>query len=153
VLKADALGHFTMDGSQGQKLAGSSYCGPVFWEGPAGPTLFTWPSNGKISGYKIANGRAETPPAYSGSVAAGGLGGGLTISSNGANGGILWGYYNGGLRAFDAMDLSKELWNSSTNKMRDDPGTWTKFGAPVVANGKVYVPTFSDQLVVYGLLP
>jgi len=32
------------------------------------------------------------------------------------------------------------------------PGSFAKFAIPTVANGKVYVPTFSNQLVVYGLL-
>jgi hypothetical protein len=64
-----------------------------------------------------------------------------------------WSPQPGVLHAYDATDLTKELWNSSANKMRDDPGMWSKFGAPVVANGKVYVASWSDQLDVYGLLP
>ena len=35
---------------------------------------------------------------------------------------------------------------------RDDFGNFAKNPAPVVANGKVYCPTFSNKLVVYGLL-
>jgi len=31
-------------------------------------------------------------------------------------------------------------------------GNVAKFEGPVVANGRVYVPTFSNQLEVYGLL-
>jgi hypothetical protein len=31
-------------------------------------------------------------------------------------------------------------------------GTFASFAPPVAVNGKVYVPTFSNQLVVYGLL-
>ena len=36
--------------------------------------------------------------------------------------------------------------------LRDDVGTFASFAPPTIANGKVYVPTFSDKLVVYGLL-
>jgi uncharacterized protein (TIGR03437 family) len=56
------------------------------------------------------------------------------------------------LHALQASDLSKELWNSNMNASRDSLGTLAKFTAPTIANGKVYVPTFSNQLVVYGLL-
>ena len=52
----------------------------------------------------------------------------------------------------DATDLSTELWNSNVNASRDSLGSFAKFAIPTVANGKVYVPTFSNQLVVYGLL-
>ena len=38
------------------------------------------------------------------------------------------------------------------NASRDGLGTLAKFAAPTIANGKVYVPTFSNRLVVYGLL-
>ena len=33
----------------------------------------------------------------------------------------------------------------------DSLGIFVKFANPTVANGKVYVPTMSNQLVVYGL--
>jgi uncharacterized protein (TIGR03437 family) len=33
----------------------------------------------------------------------------------------------------------------------DSPGSFAKFATPLVANGRVYVPTFSDQLAIYGL--
>ena len=38
------------------------------------------------------------------------------------------------------------------NSSRDGLGTLAKFTAPTIANGKVYVPTFSNHLAVYGLL-
>ena len=59
----------------------------------------------------------------------------------------------GVLRAFDANDLSRELWNSQQNGSRDQFGNFAKFNTPVVANGKVYLATFSQQVAVYGLLP
>jgi uncharacterized protein (TIGR03437 family) len=54
------------------------------------------------------------------------------------------------LHAFDADDLSSELWNSSLNTDQDFLGMFSKFANPTVANGKVYVPTGSDALAVYG---
>lgn len=58
----------------------------------------------------------------------------------------------GSLHAYDAATLTK-LWNSTMNRDRDDPGLFSKFGMYTIANGKVYVPAFSNQLAVYGLLP
>jgi hypothetical protein len=57
----------------------------------------------------------------------------------------------GVLRAFDAEDVSHELWDSKQNAERDQLGGFAKFSPPTIANGKVYAPTFSGQLVVYGL--
>jgi len=87
----------------------------------------------------------------------------LSISSNGtqAGTGIIWAShpYNGDanhdvvsgiLRAFDATDVRKELWNSNMNA-GDAIGKFAKFVPPTIANGKVYMATFSNQLVVYGV--
>jgi hypothetical protein len=87
----------------------------------------------------------------------------LSVSSNGsqAGTGILWASYAssgdaehdvspGILRAFDASDVSRELWNNQRDP-RDAGGTYAKFAAPTVANGHVYLPTFSNRVVVYGL--
>jgi hypothetical protein len=92
-------------------------------------------------------------------------GGVLSLSANGtaAGSGIVWATapYSadahlqtvaGIFRAFDASDLSIELWNSKQNAARDDAGDFAKFTPPTIANGKVYLATFSNQLVVYGLL-
>ena len=99
-------------------------------------------------------------------------GGTLTVSANGNQAGsaILWASIpekhdaniatvQGILRAFDAADVEKELWNSGQNP-RDKLGMLAKFCPPVVANGKVYMATFAEpggkspnRLVVYGLLP
>ena len=88
----------------------------------------------------------------------------LSVSSNASvdSTGILWASYaaNGDanqsvrpgiLRAIDASDVTKELWNSSVFP-DDNPGNYAKFNCPTIANGKVYLPTFSNQLVVYGLI-
>jgi uncharacterized protein (TIGR03437 family) len=56
------------------------------------------------------------------------------------------------LHALDASDISRELWNSAMAPDRDDLGRFAKFVAPTVANGRVYAPTFSNTLAIYGLL-
>jgi hypothetical protein len=93
-------------------------------------------------------------------------GGILSLSSNGsqAGTGILWvnhvaaGNANnavvpGVLQAFDATDVTHELWNSNWSSKRDSIGKFAKFVPPTIANGKVYMATFSNKLNVYGLNP
>jgi len=88
----------------------------------------------------------------------------LSVSSNGNNSGtgILWASHpiNGDanqavvpgiLQAFDATDVSRELWNSNANGTRDAVGKFAKFVPPTIANGKVYLATFSNKLLVYGI--
>jgi hypothetical protein len=92
-------------------------------------------------------------------------GGILSVSSNGTQdgSGIVWASHptdddgmnktvKGTLRAYDARDLNNELWNSDMDvEGTDRVGSLAKFCPPVVANGKVYMATFSRELVVYGL--
>ena len=88
----------------------------------------------------------------------------FSISSNGFTNAIVWALdgdtyvhssNSGGqpavLRAFDARDLSREIYNSNENFPRDKAGKAVKFAVPTVANGKVYVGT-QAELTVYGLL-
>jgi len=58
----------------------------------------------------------------------------------------------GTLRAYDARNLNNELWTSDMDAEGSDRvGSFAKFCPPVVANGKVYLATFSRELAVYGL--
>jgi hypothetical protein len=91
-------------------------------------------------------------------------GGILSLSANGSTRGtgIVWANLNssgdanqmvqpGVLRAFDASDVSVELYNNLENEARDSCGDFAKFSYPTIANGKVYLASFSNQLCVYGL--
>ena len=91
-------------------------------------------------------------------------GGFITLSVDGAHpqsSAIIWVVHHlignavrverpGRLYALDAYDLTKVLW-SSDNKKSDKLGTFAKFVAPTVADGKVFQATFSNKVVVYGL--
>jgi len=87
----------------------------------------------------------------------------LSLSASGsiAGTGIVWGAHPtsqnavaasvpGTLRAFDAQDVSRELWNSDM-VAADALGKFGKFAAPTISNGKVFVATQSNQVLVYGL--
>jgi len=89
----------------------------------------------------------------------------MSISANGsAQGtGIVWAAFStngiadgspqpGILHAFDAADVSRELWNSNQNSAQDSTGSWAKWCPPIVAKGKVYLASFDKTVNVYGLL-
>jgi hypothetical protein len=97
-------------------------------------------------------------------AASGQPGGILALSANGgsAGSGILWAsrqldgdanqvVRRGILHAFDAQNVSHELWNSEQLSTRDAVGLFAKFVPPTEVNGKVYLATFSNKLDVYGL--
>jgi outer membrane protein assembly factor BamB len=153
---------------------------PVVWRSALhGLVLYVWRENDVVRGFAFDeqtkkfiippctpagsdwNAGPQPSPA---TVHLGMTGGMLTISSNQGKDGILWAVtpinndanqkvVPGILRAYDADDLRKELWNSFQVRGRDDFGNYAKFTPPVVANGKVYLPTFSNHLSVYGLNP
>ena len=62
---------------------------------------------------------------------------------------------HGALVAYDATALLpggklKQVFHSDANPA-NNMGNFAKYATPVVANGKVYVATFSGKLQVYGL--
>src|SRR5262249_54930668 len=123
-------------------------------------------SGNHLRQYQFTNLFNTTPYAQGVTVGGSGSPGGiLALSANGTNAGtgILWATVNrisdanqsvvsGRLHAYNAQNVASELWNSDM-VARDSLGNLAKFVPPTVANGKVYVATFSGRLDVYGLLP
>jgi hypothetical protein len=110
-----------------------------------------------LKAFPIANAFLNTVPISQTIVQSGVYGATPSISANGANNAIAWALFvnafnTGGppvLHAYDAYNLTVELYNSSQAGTRDAPGGAVKFTVPTVANGKVYVGTQST-LGVYG---
>lgn len=83
----------------------------------------------------------------------------LALSSNGssAGSGIVWALVpltgdansqrgvRGLLLAFDAQDVSNELWRSEQPNGRNSYGLFAKFAPPTVAGGKVFVATYGND--------
>jgi hypothetical protein len=168
LLNKDNLGHKVSNDAQiVQKIAvagGHVMGGPVYWNSPsAGPLVYNWSENDYLKAYRLSGGKLATSPFAQGQVVSPGHpGGSLTVSANGSTSktGIVWasmptdvdgihGLVAGILRAFDAETL-REIWNSNQNATRDRAGTLMKFVPPVVAKGRVYLPSHDNAVHVYG---
>ncbi|HVU97119.1 MAG TPA: discoidin domain-containing protein [Puia sp.] len=147
-------------------------CSFGYYKGTANEYVYTWPENTALRAWSVnrtTSGFSNTNP---NSVPTSGIpgpqgnnGANLSTSSNGNtdNTAILWAThaYNGCdanhqtcpgvVRAINANDVTKELWNSVTVP-GDDIGNYAKMSSPTVANGKLYVASFSGHVTVYGLL-
>jgi len=149
--------------------SGELHGAPIWWSCTNGSFIYIWPaSSTHLRQYKLTNGLFNTN-SYSESMTIGGSGspgGILSLSANNTNvgTGIVWATVNttssanqaivaGTLHAYNAQNVTNELWNSDMVSGRDSLGNLAKFVPPAVANGRVYVATFSDQVDVYGLLP
>jgi hypothetical protein len=140
---------------------------PVYWDSPDfGPVIYLWGLGDFLKAWEFNGSKFNTTPASQSTISgAPSDAAALSLSANGSTSGtgILWasrpisvasnpGPAAGILYAFDATNLSTELWDSQQNSARDALGNWAKFSPPTVVNGKVYVATFSGELVAYGLI-
>lgn len=173
LLNRDNMGKFSSSANnviQTISLGNPIFATPVFWQnnlyvaGIGSLKQFTFNgATGKFNGAPLS--QSSTSYRFPGATP--------SLSSNGAANGIIWALDNGLyctqqspgcgaaiLHAYDASNLSTELWNSSQAAAnRDMAGHAVKFTVPTVANGKVYFGTRGNdssvlgELEVYGLLP
>lgn len=122
----------------------------VYWNG----NVYFVGNQDVVKQFQLNNGQLSAAPVHSGTHVYGYPGANMSVSSNGTGNGILWSIEAGGvnvLHAYDATDVSKELYNSSQAGGRDQFGTAIRFTVPTVINGKVFVAGGS-QLAGFGLL-
>jgi hypothetical protein len=161
------LGSTINNNRQTLQVGGSMHSAFGYYKGSTRELIYLW-SEGKpltavpfdrstsLLGTPVRNFSLQGPVGDNGAF--------LSVSSNGSNDAtsILWvshaiGPCDAGgnscpgiLRAVNANDIAKELWNS-TLVSSDAVGNYAKFSCPTIANGKVYLATFSNKLMVYGL--
>ncbi|HEY7194967.1 MAG TPA: hypothetical protein VH439_14590 [Gemmatimonadales bacterium] len=173
LLNKDAMGGWASASNQVQQVvvlspSANMHCQAAYYKGSSKEYIYVWSENDPLRAIPFNPGTNLLDPTGEIDYTSGGPGGQsgavLSVSSNGSTDGtgIVWAWYAfsgdaehtvspGILRAFDANDVSRELWNSRQNSSRDDAGMYAKFSAPTIANGHVYLPTFSGKVVVYGL--
>lgn len=116
-----------------------------------GNTVYFSAVNDRMKAFSVKNGKLSTAPVSSTNATFGYPGSVPGISANGSTNGIVWVIDPAArLRAFDATDLSKELYDSGNTDGRDSLGTYVKFSTPAIANGKVYVGT-QNSVAAFGL--
>jgi hypothetical protein len=77
-----------------------------------------------------------------------------SISANGASNGIVWAVDSQStavLHAYDAVNVSMELYNSNQAGTRDNFGAGNKFIVSTIVHGKVFVGT-TNSVGVFGML-
>jgi hypothetical protein len=134
------------------------------WNGPSGTMIYTCDTGASPHAWLISGGMLVDKGTSTAITGTGHPGGMITTSSNGtmAGTGIVWisaptgqnAWHmtsRGILIALDATDITKPALWTSAMAPTDAIATWAKFSPPIVANGQVYVATFDNKLLVYGL--
>ena len=130
-------------------VLGQVHAGLTYWN----DTIYLAAERTPVMAYSFANGRLSAEPMSQAPMATANPTGGI-VSSNGDNDGIFWyaTYPTQKLLAFDATDLSKELYDNAMAGTRDALGPGMHFAMPIVADGRVYI-NGQTELSVFGLLP
>ena len=133
-----------LPGALGQVFSSPAWFNGKLYYGSVGNTL---------KAFSFAGGSFSTTPVSHTANAFGYPGTTPSISANGTAAGIVWAAENSSpavLHAYDASDLSKELYNSNqAANNRDRFGDGNKYIVPTVVNGKVYVGT-TNGVGVFG---
>ena len=128
------------------------------WSGPAffNNTVYYAGVSDALKAYPVTDAILVTSPSSKSSATFPYPGSTPGISANGTSDGIVWALESslnsaGVLHAFDASNLTHELYNSNQSGSRDAFGLGNKFITPLIANGRVYVGT-QNAVAVFGLL-
>ncbi len=155
VVDRDAMGKFNASTDQiyqeiSGQLGGGVFSMPAFFNG----TVYYGAVGDALKAFPVANAKLASAPSSQSTHQFGFPGTTPSVSANGSANGIVWAIENSGamLFAYDAADLTKELYDSNQAAGNRDHFSGNKFITPVVVNGKVYVGT-PTSVAVFGLLP
>ena len=164
LLDRDNMGHYNgtdgVNGTDSQIVESLPNAIGGVWSSPAyfNHRIYYQGNGDVMKAFLITNGVIVATPESHSATSFGFPGATPAISANGTNNGIAWiiqadAYLSSGpavLHAYNATNLALELYNSSQNLSRDNPGGAVKMTPPVIAGGKVYVGA-EYAVSVYGL--
>ena len=139
------------------RIANGIYSAPAYWNGH----LYYYGSEATLQDFAVQGGRISATPLHRSSSRSPFSGGTPTISANGNTNSVVWlvetrAWDRGGtpaiLKAFDALNVQRQLYSSDQNAARDHAGEAVRFVILTVMNGRVYVGV-KNAVEVYGLLP
>lgn len=132
-------------------LPGGIWSMPAYFNG----SVYYGPQGYNLLQFTFSQAKLATSPASSSTAVFEYPGSTPSVSANGTQNGIVWAIEHSDptdvLHAYDAANLQHELYNSSESGKRDQFGTASHFGTPMIVNGKVYVGT-TNNVTVFGLL-
>jgi hypothetical protein len=160
LLDRDNLGHFNPNGDTQivqslPGIIGECYSTPAYFNN----TLYYVGEANALTAFAISDGLVFAAPIAQSPGQFGFPGATPSISANGTNDAIVWAIESDGydtnapaiLHAYEAADVTQELYNSAQAGTRDVAGPAVKFTVPTIANGKVYVGG-EYMVTVYGEL-
>jgi outer membrane protein assembly factor BamB len=133
-------------------LGGGEWASAAYFNG----NVYFGPVGNNLLQFQFSTARLSTSPQSKSAASFTYPGTTPSVSSNGSTTGIVWAIEhsdpNDVLHAYDATNLANELYNSNqAGNQRDQFGTASHFGTPMIVNGKVYVGT-TNNVTVFGLL-
>jgi outer membrane protein assembly factor BamB len=154
VINRDNMGKFSSSGNADWQeldgaLPGGIFSTPAYFNG----TLYYGDVGGSLKAFAVTGAKLSSTPSsqttsdfpYPGTAPA--------VSANGTSNGIVWAVENSNpavLHAYDATDLTHELYNSNQAPSgRDHFGAGNKFITPTIADGMVFVGT-TNGVAVFG---
>jgi hypothetical protein len=155
VVDRDAMGKWNASSNQNYQdiagaLGGSVFSMPAYFNN----TVYYGASGSTLRAFSVTSARVSSAAVSASAASFGFPGTTPSISASGSANGIVWAVENGNpavLHAYDAGDLSHELYNSSqAPSSRDAFGAGNKFITPTIANGRVYVGT-TNGVGVFGI--
>ena len=155
VVDRDSMGKFDAAANHawqtiGGALGGSVFSSPAYYNG----AVYYGAVGAPLRRFALSSAQLAGAASSQSSTLFGFPGTTPSVSANGATGAIIWAVENGSpsvLHAYDATDLTRELYNSAQNAARDNLGPGNKFITPTIAGGRVYVGT-TNSVAVFGLL-
>jgi hypothetical protein len=156
VFDRDNMGRFDPSGDKTiyqelpRALSGPQLAAPAWFNN----TIYFGAIDDRIRAFTVTGGRLSAVPMTTAN-AFGYPGTTPSVSSDGKNDAILWALENTDpvvLRAYDAANIEKELYNSlQAANGRDNAGEGIKWTPPAIADGKVFVP-LAAGVGIFGLL-